>query len=126
MSRKVKWTETKPLHRIPERFWGEDLSLLDTEYEGDIIDTHTNFFGEVYIIVMCTDGKVRTVSSELAKEFLSEDSMMPWGKYDHIKMRDVPEKYLRFLYNEGKVDAPVKAYIEEYLNYKGIINVTRG
>ena len=60
---KVKWTEEKPLFRIPERFWGEDLSLLDKHYEGEVISTHTNWFWlETILTVACTDNKIRTIS----------------------------------------------------------------
>jgi hypothetical protein len=32
---KVKWTEYASLSSIPEQYWGEDLSKLDHDYEGD-------------------------------------------------------------------------------------------
>lgn len=48
---------------------------------------------------------------------LDDESLMPWGKYEGRKMEDVPARYLKFMYVDGKVDPPVKAYIEEYLNF---------
>jgi uncharacterized protein (DUF3820 family) len=48
---------------------------------------------------------------------LDDDSLMPWGKHKGDKMKNVPDAYLKYMYDSGKVDARVKAYIEEYLNY---------
>ena len=61
---KVKWTEEKPLFRIPERFWGEDLSLLDKHHEGEVIGTTSDFLGDVYLTVGCKDGKVRSIRTD--------------------------------------------------------------
>ena len=58
---RVKWTVSKPLWKIPERFWGEDLSLLDKHHEGDVIDTHTDWLGDTFLIVACSDNKVRKI-----------------------------------------------------------------
>ena len=60
---RVKWTVEAPLWKIPERFWGEDLSPMDKHYEGDVIDTTTDWlFGDTELIVACSDDKVRKVS----------------------------------------------------------------
>lgn len=48
---------------------------------------------------------------------LDDDSLMPWGKYAGERMEDVPDAYLKFMYDEGKVDKAVKLYIEDYMNY---------
>jgi hypothetical protein len=61
---KVKWTEIRPLHSIPEEYWGEDLSLLDKEYKGDIIGTTKNFWGNTFLTVLCDDGRVRECNIE--------------------------------------------------------------
>ncbi len=50
---------------------------------------------------------------------LNDDSPMPWGKHKGTKMENVPDNYLKWLYDNEKVDSPVKDYIEEYMNYKG-------
>lgn len=48
---------------------------------------------------------------------LDDESPMPWGKYKGDKMENVPENYLKFMYDSEKVDSRVKDYINEYLNY---------
>lgn len=48
---------------------------------------------------------------------LDDDSPMPWGKHKGERMEDVPDKYLKWMYWSGKVDPPVKEYIEEYMHY---------
>lgn len=55
----------------------------------------------------------------MANEFipLDDDSPMPWGKYKGDKMENVPDDYLKYMYDNGKVDRQVKEYIEEYMNY---------
>lgn len=59
---KVKWTEYMPLNKIPEMYWGEDLSLMDRDYEGQVIGTTKSFWGTTYLTVACTDGKIREVN----------------------------------------------------------------
>jgi hypothetical protein len=56
---RVKWKYVRPLHTIPEMYWSEDLSLLDVDYEGDVIGTTKSFWGTTYLTVACDDGKVR-------------------------------------------------------------------
>lgn len=38
---------------------------------------------------------------------------MPWGKYQGIEMANVPANYLIYIYENGKCDEQVKAYIDE-------------
>ena len=52
-------------------------------------------------------------------EPLDDESLMPWGKYKGDKMENVPDQYLKYMYDAEKVDIAVKEYIEEYLNYTG-------
>jgi hypothetical protein len=56
---KVKWTEFTPLSSIPEEYWGEDLSKLDHDYEGQIIGVCKNIWGVTFLSVACSDGKIR-------------------------------------------------------------------
>jgi hypothetical protein len=64
----VQWTVSKPLRAIPERFWGEDLSLLDKTHTGKVIDTHVDWFwGDTTLIVACNDNKVRKVNMDDVK-----------------------------------------------------------
>jgi uncharacterized protein (DUF3820 family) len=48
---------------------------------------------------------------------LDDDSLMPWGKHKGERMEDVPDKYLKWIYWKQTIDAPVKKYVEEYLQY---------
>jgi len=70
---KVKWTDYRPLHTIPEEYWGEDLSLMDSHYEGEVIGNGDSFWNGPYLMVMCTDGKVRKCPYESAKEVKALD-----------------------------------------------------
>lgn len=56
---KIKWTEIKSLHSIPEMYWGEDLSEWDRHYEGEVISTVRSFWSNTYFVVHCTDGIFR-------------------------------------------------------------------
>ena len=47
---------------------------------------------------------------------LTDDSLMTFGKYKGEKMANVPAKYLKWLYDEGKCSRPIKAYIIENLD----------
>lgn len=62
----VKWTYHRPLHTIPEEYWGEDLSLFDQDHSGEVIGTTRNFWGDVFLTVACDDGKIRDCKSDLA------------------------------------------------------------
>jgi len=42
---------------------------------------------------------------------MSDNDLMPWGKHKGIKMIDVPEDYLLWLYENNKCDKQVKDYI---------------
>ena len=68
---RVKWIDMRPLRSIPEEYWGEDLSLLDNNYEGEVIGNGDSFWDGSYLLVMCTDGKVRKCPIEKAKEIKS-------------------------------------------------------
>lgn len=63
----VEWTETTPLHRIPEIYWSEDLSLLDKLHKGVVIGVVKSFFGQTNLIIKCNDGKIREVEAEIVK-----------------------------------------------------------
>jgi len=45
---------------------------------------------------------------------LTDDSEMPFGKYEGWLMKDVPAKYLLWISDKGKTTAPVQAYINEH------------
>lgn len=44
---------------------------------------------------------------------LTDESLMPWGKYQGDKMINVPASYLIWLYDNNKCSGDVKAYIED-------------
>jgi len=44
---------------------------------------------------------------------MTDESKMPFGKYQGEKMANVPAKYLMWLYYEKKVYGDLKVYIEE-------------
>jgi uncharacterized protein (DUF3820 family) len=48
---------------------------------------------------------------------LTDESLMPWGKYKGYKMENVPASYLIHLYEENKCDKQVKDYILENLDF---------
>lgn len=50
---------------------------------------------------------------------LTDESEMPWGKYQGMTMEEVPDDYLKYMYNAGKVCGRVKEYIEEYMHFYG-------
>ena len=50
-------------------------------------------------------------------EELDDDSLMPFGQHKGIRMEDVPEKYLKWIYWKGTINKQVKLYVEEYLHY---------
>lgn len=47
---------------------------------------------------------------------LTDDSLMPYGKYKGTKMANVPASYLMWLYDNDKCDEPVKQYIEDNMD----------
>jgi hypothetical protein len=47
---------------------------------------------------------------------LTKDSNMPYGAHKGLKMKDVPAKYLVWLYDNNKCNADVKAYIATNLS----------
>jgi uncharacterized protein (DUF3820 family) len=44
---------------------------------------------------------------------MTDESIMPFGKYKGEKIANVPAKYLMWLYYEGKVFGEVKQYISD-------------
>jgi len=51
---------------------------------------------------------------------LTDESLMPWGKYKGDKMINVPASYLVWLYENNKCDRLVKEYIKD--NYDVLMN----
>lgn len=47
---------------------------------------------------------------------LSDDSLMPYGKYRGERLSNVPDSYLLWLYENDKCDIAVKWYIERNLD----------
>jgi uncharacterized protein (DUF3820 family) len=47
------------------------------------------------------------------KTELTDDCLMPWGKYKDTPMIDVPADYLLYMYKSKKCCNLVKAYIED-------------
>jgi hypothetical protein len=64
---KIKWTEITPLSSIPEQYWGEDLSKLDYDYEGEVIGVSKNIWGTTFLSVVCSDGRIRECKQTSAK-----------------------------------------------------------
>lgn len=48
---------------------------------------------------------------------LTDESLMPWGKYKGNKMINVPASYLLWLYENNKCSGSVKDYIIENLDF---------
>lgn len=46
---------------------------------------------------------------------LTDDSFMPWGKYEGVKMVAVPANYLLWLYENNKCSGAVRDYILDNL-----------
>ena len=70
---RVKWTEYTPLSAIPEMYWGENLSLMDSHYKGEVIGSGDSFWDGAYLIVACTDEKIRKCPISSAKVIKSVD-----------------------------------------------------
>lgn len=49
-------------------------------------------------------------------EKLTDESLMPFGKYKGEKMANVPHGYLLYMYDSGKLFGAVKDYCEENIN----------
>lgn len=47
---------------------------------------------------------------------LTDESLMPFGKYKGEKMANVPASYLIWLYDENKCNRNVREYIEDNLD----------
>jgi uncharacterized protein (DUF3820 family) len=50
-------------------------------------------------------------------EKLTDESIMPWGKYKGYSMENVPASYLIWLYENDKCDELVKDYIVDNLEF---------
>lgn len=48
---------------------------------------------------------------------LTDESIMPWGKYKGYEMQNVPASYLIWLYENDKCDKAVRDYIKENLDF---------
>lgn len=47
---------------------------------------------------------------------LTDESLMPYGKYKDYKMANVPASYLMWLYDNNKCDKAVRWYIERNMD----------
>lgn len=47
---------------------------------------------------------------------MKDTDKMPFGKYQGTAMANVPASYLLWLYQEGKLNQEVKAYIEDNMD----------
>lgn len=47
---------------------------------------------------------------------MNDESIMPFGKHQGVKMANVPPEYLLYLYEEYSVYGEVKEYIEENMD----------
>lgn len=47
---------------------------------------------------------------------LTDDSIMPFGKYKGTKLANVPASYLLYFYHEEKVYGDLKKYIEDNMD----------
>lgn len=50
-------------------------------------------------------------------EAFTDETLMPFGKYEGVKMANVPEDYLIWAYNNFRyMPPPMKKYIEESID----------
>lgn len=72
---RVKWT-VQPDMSYMETIMGwypeVDTRDFDKHYEGDVIGTNTTLLGYTYLIVACTDNKIREVEISKAKVVSNE------------------------------------------------------
>jgi uncharacterized protein (DUF3820 family) len=47
---------------------------------------------------------------------MTDESLMPYGKFEGQKMANVPAKYLLWLYDENKCTGNVRQYIKDNLD----------
>lgn len=47
---------------------------------------------------------------------ITDESVMPYGKYKGKQMADVPAEYLQWLFDNGKCSPDVKRYIENNID----------
>lgn len=53
---------------------------------------------------------------------MNDESIMQWGIHKGKKMKDIPDSYLLYMYNNNKCDFQVEKYIKEFLYNKIVIN----
>lgn len=51
----------------------------------------------------------------MSDEIYTDSTLMPFGKYDGVKLANVPASYLLWLHRSGCSDPKLKVYIEENL-----------
>jgi hypothetical protein len=67
---RVKWIEQISAYRaelIYDMYPEANACDFDKHYEGDIIGTNRNIFGTSFLIIACTDGKIRECEITNAK-----------------------------------------------------------
>lgn len=56
----------------------------------------------------------------------NDDSLMPWGKHKGVRLTEVPDQYLLWLYKARKAKGDVLDYIEDNLDaIKSNLNVDK-
>jgi hypothetical protein len=66
---KVKWTEQMSASRammLYDMYPDANACDFDKDYEGEVIGTVKSFFGITYLVVACTDNKIREVDKDNA------------------------------------------------------------
>ena len=58
----------------------------------------------------------------MAQEKLDDNSIMPFGVHKGVKMIDVPDDYLIYLYKKGLQPGNVKDYIDSHFSIKMLRN----
>jgi hypothetical protein len=59
---KVRWTKHIGFFQfslISDRYPEADSRDFDKHYEGEVIGSNKDIFGDTYLLVKCTDGKIR-------------------------------------------------------------------
>lgn len=52
----------------------------------------------------------------MSKVLITDDSLMPFGKYQGTKMANVPASYLLWLHDQGQVFGAMKEYLIDNLD----------
>lgn len=47
---------------------------------------------------------------------MTDNSIMPWGKYEGFKMADIPADYLIWLFENHKVKGDIYFYIQDNMD----------